>query len=182
MFGQSGINAKWRNAALSDFYPELSAVVERRLLQGLGFFLHGPVGVGKTRLMVAALNTQIALGKSALYITVPDLLLQIRSTYDRIDRNADLATEEKLIGAAVDVDWLGLDDLGIGRMTDWARTVLFQVINRRYDLDRPIIATSNYDIDSLESDLLLGRPIVSRLHALCGKPIEMGGEDKRRAQ
>ena len=180
LFGDAQINEKWRGATLADFGPLLKDPIHRRLEGGRGSFLWGDYGVGKTRLLVASLYSRMSLGETALYLTVPKLLLRIKATFNR-GREHDDATEAEIVETAASVRWLGLDDLGVEASTPWARAELFQIVNERYDRDLPIIGTSNLSFDELESESLLGRRVTSRLREMCGRAIEMRGDDRREA-
>lgn len=175
LFGAAQINAKWRGATLADFTPPIRQSIQARLDAGRGAFLYGDFGVGKTRMLVAALYSRLQLGETGLYLTVPKLLLKIKATFG----GSTDATEAELVGLATSVRWLGLDDLGAERPTDWARAELFQIVNERYDRDLPILGTSNLSFDQLDDSAVLGKRIVSRLREMCGRPVEMRGADRR---
>lgn len=178
LFGLADIPRKYRGAALADFPARLRTPVASQMDSGRGVFLVGGYGVGKTRLLIAALHARIRVGESALYLTVPDLLTRIKSTFNR-RRDEGAATEDELLSVASTVKWLGLDDLGVEDMTPWARTELYQIVNARYNADLPIVCTSNLTFDDLEAERMVGGRIVSRLRELCGRPIRMDGPDLR---
>lgn len=178
LFGDAGIDQRWLSAKLADFGPTTRESIQARISLASGAFLTGNVGTGKTHLMIAALRSRLDLGESALYMTVPNLLLRIKASFDR--DGAGGASEAALIEEAVGVRWLGLDDLGVEKLTAWGRSVLYQVIDSRYARTAPIICTSNLTLEQLASEDLLGPRIVSRLRQICGDPIELGGTDQRR--
>ncbi|MBZ0254643.1 ATP-binding protein, partial [bacterium] len=109
--------------------------------------LKGGYGCGKTHLAAAIGNERLKKGDIVLFITVPDLLDHLRSTYgpssevpyddmfDRI-RNAPL---------------LILDDLGAENASSWAKEKLFQLFNHRYSRRLPTIVTTNTDVDTLDA-------------------------------
>ncbi len=55
---------------------------------------------------------------------------------------------------------------------------LYSIVNARYEAERPIVATTNLMPDELAEQL--GARIVSRLVEMCGDPLTLYGEDKRR--
>lgn len=58
---------------------------------------------------------------------------------------------------------LVLDDVGSGKMSDYAREQTNILINNRYSKNLSTIITSNLSLDELASDELLGRRVVSRI-------------------
>ena len=116
----------------------------------VSLLLYGSYGVGKTGLAVSAMREMSReLQMPALFLTTPDLLDRIRSTYNR-----DSAESEKdLVQAVKDIDLLVLDDLGAERPTDWVRERLFTIINHRHDECMPTIFTSNLDPKMLAEHL-----------------------------
>jgi DNA replication protein DnaC len=78
---------------------------------------------------------------------------------------------------ALRADLLILDDLGAEKPTEWALEKIYQLVNLRYESLRPMIATTNLDLNSLER--LLGERTFGRLIEMC-LPVEVSGEDYRR--
>jgi DNA replication protein DnaC len=56
-----------------------------------------------------------------------------------------------------------LDDIGSGRITDFARDITYDVVDFRQESLLPIICTSNFSPDELKSPNMLGDMIMSRL-------------------
>ena len=52
-----------------------------------------------------------------------------------------------LIDPLVQVEVLGIDELGKGRNTQFEGTVLDELVSRRYNAERTIVATTNYAPD-----------------------------------
>ena len=50
-----------------------------------------------------------------------------------------------LIDPLVEVDVLGIDELGKGRATDFEATVIDEIVSRRYNAMRPVLATTNFE-------------------------------------
>jgi len=78
---------------------------------------------------------------------------------------------------ALRADLLILDDLGAEKPTEWALEKIYQLVNLRYESLRPMIATTNLDLNSLER--LLGERTFGRLIEMC-LPVEVSGEDYRK--
>lgn len=128
-----------------------------KITHGLGLLYSGPVGSGKTYLAASIVNALIEKGHQALFLVVPDLLDELRSTYDR---RADL-TEMDLLDTARCVPVLVLDDLGAHNYTDWARNRLYSIINYRMNEQLPTIITTNLTLEEMEE--YLGDRTTSRL-------------------
>lgn len=130
-------------------------------------YIHGEAGTGKTVMAVQYMLGHVAFQQacrspiSAFFITVPELLLQFRATYDSAED-----TEQSLLDRLSKVGLLVLDDFGTQATSDWAYQMLYMLINRRYDNMLPVIITSNYDLQRLE-DSLDDKRITSRLYEMC---------------
>jgi len=111
--------------------------------------LIGGYGCGKTHLAAAIANYVLSRGVAPLFVTVPDLLDHLRSTFapgspqpysDRFDqiRNTPL---------------LILDDLGTENATPWALEKLFQLLNHRYMARLATVVTTNQDLEHIDARL-----------------------------
>jgi DNA replication protein DnaC len=90
--------------------------------------LTGDHGVGKTHLAAAIANRRVALGGSALFVVVPDLLDHLRAAFSPTSR----VTYDRRFDEIRAAELLVLDDLGTESATPWAREKLFQILNHRY--------------------------------------------------
>jgi DNA replication protein DnaC len=108
--------------------------------------LEGRYGCGKTHLASAVGNFRLQRGDPVLFMTVPDLLDHLRSTYAPTSDTGYDETFERLKTAPL----LILDDLGAENQSAWALEKLFQLFNQRYALRLPTIVTTNTDIDQLD--------------------------------
>ena len=129
-----------------------------------GLLFTGQVGSGKTFLACCIANALLVKGKLVLFAVVPDLLDQIRSTYDT-GKNPDNITEFDLVDKAKQVPLLILDDLGAHNYTEWTRNKIYSIINYRLNHRLPVIATTNIIPEELEG--YLGERTTSRLLEMC---------------
>ena len=129
----------------------------------------GPSGCGKTHLAAAIANHRIQQGYPAFFISVPDLLDHLRSTFSP---SSDIAYDE-LFEQVQSAPLLILDDLGIQASTAWAEEKLFQIINHRFNVQLPTIVNlvAGMTPEELEERwrTRLTAPGLSQVHLLAEK-------------
>lgn len=155
---------------------KVKAICQQFLDQLTDLVLSGSSGTGKTHLAVAVLRELVRSGKadgeSARFIPVPELLAEIRSSYDKTGEDH---TEEAIVSKYADIDYLVLDDLGAEKTTEWSISTLYLIIDRRHREMLPMIVTTNLSLDDVA--VCLSPRIASRL--ACGKVIRIKAEDYR---
>lgn len=142
-------------------------------------FITGGVGLGKTHLMIALMKWEVeqklltreAIDLDFLYISVPELFLKIRNSY-----NGGYETEKQLIDQFSNVDKLFLDDLGTARPTEWSLEVLYMIIDGLYKNNKKLIISSNHTLDALQKKY--DQRIVSRIKEMC-QIMKLSGADRR---
>lgn len=122
-------------AAYSQDYPGL---VDR---DRSGLLFYGGVGSGKTHLAVAIARRLLERGIACRFVDHRALLKQIQATFDPTNP----ATEASVVQPLLDVEVLILDDLGVGRATEWALETLHYILNHRYSQQRATILTTNLE-------------------------------------
>lgn len=134
-----------------------------------GLTLMGPTGTGKTH---QAWSACVALagtgGPLALAANTPDLLAACRPGGD-----------PGALEAARTADLLFLDDLAVGKASDWTEEVLYRILNHRYDHELPTLVTTNLPPDGLSA--ALGARLVSRLTGMTTQVV-LSGPDRRRVR
>lgn len=145
--------------------------------KGEGLFITGGYGVGKTHLAAAIANyliqNEIA---TVIFGNVTTLLGRIRHTYC----DGSKYEEEQVMKELYDVDLLIIDDLGKEKPTQWVEEKLYTVINERYENYRPIVVTSNLELEEIEQRLEnCGGAIVSRIIEMC-RGVKIVGPDFRK--
>jgi DNA replication protein DnaC len=146
--------------------------IGENLDSGRGLWLWGDVGTGKTTLAMLVSKAAIDAGRSVAIYSLPRLLNLLRESLESPGGLIDLLDR---LGA---VDLLHIDDLGAENQTDWVLEQLYSIVNARYEAQRSIVATTNLPPDELGEHL--GERTVSRLVEICGDPITLAGEDRRR--
>lgn len=141
---------------------------------GLGAFICGSTGVGKTHLAVGALRKCMDDGKSGVFVNAPELMSKLRGT------QRGQGSEEEIMQALEECDVLVIDDLGAERPTDFVGECLYRLVNSRYVNRRITVITSNYSPSQLIERLgMQGQRICSRVSEMC-KLFRLDGEDYRR--
>ena len=142
-----------------------------------GLFITGDCGVGKSHLAFATANSLIKEGNSVIAMTMIDLLLKIKDSY-----NAKNLTEEQILNIYEECTLLIIDDLGKEKPTDWVLQMIYSIIDRRYNAKKPIIVTTNYTAPELIrrfGDTSTGKAIVDRLFEIC-QYVPIGGDSFRK--
>ena len=104
------------NEQLDKALQYCSRLAERFPVVEKGVLLQGLPGVGKTHLAVATLLQMIRTrGARGLFYDTRDLLRVIRSTYDPVNRTAEM----DVLGPVMRADVLVLDDLGAEKTSEW---------------------------------------------------------------
>lgn len=168
-------------ASKRDIDPVVWGEIQPFFDDGLGLYIFGGIGTGKTHLCYA-IKKEIKSSSSAI-ISVTDLFLKIKSTFNKEDGSGS-QTEEEIINELSDIDsgWsvpinvLFLDDLGIEKPSEWAQQTLYTIIDRRYRDYKQTVFTSNLSLDDLSDRL--GDRIPSRIAEMC-KVIKLNGKDRR---
>jgi DNA replication protein DnaC len=124
--------------------------------------LTGPSGCGKTHLAVAIANQCIEKNRPVFYITTPDLLDHLRSSFNP---NSEMPYDE-FFEQVRNTPVLILDDLGAQSGTPWAKEKLEQLINHRYSNQLPTVVVSILPVDELE-ERIRTRLLASNLYQLC---------------
>lgn len=153
---------------------------DEALATGRSLVLTGKTGTGKTHLANAIANQVIESGREVLYITVRELVGQVKETW----RKSAEQTERTVIKNFVDVDLLLLDEVGVQFDTDAERMIMFDVINGRYENVKPTIVISNLAIDSKDEKeqtirKVLGDRVLDRLREGGGTQISFDWESHR---
>jgi DNA replication protein DnaC len=174
-----------------------------RLEEGRGMWLVGDVGTGKTTLAMIVSAAAMEAGHTVAIYSLPRLLNLIRDEIGTENSLLDLL--DRLSG----VDLLHIDDLGAQHTTPWRLEQLYSIVDARYQAGRPIVATTNLmptdlaeqmgrqihttvtedgegqtsaerRVVSNDASEVVGQRIVSRLVEMCGDPLPLFGDDKRR--
>jgi DNA replication protein DnaC len=139
-----------------------------------GLFIYGPTESGKTILaswLLLEEQKKIYLEGGpqskddvGVLISTDRLIEEIKSTYD----SSSLQTEQSVIAHYASVRLLVLDDFGTVRPTDWVLSILYSIINRRYEWIKKTVFTSNLTLEDIARVYGDDR-ITSRIDRMCRK-------------
>ena len=116
-----------------------------------GLVLSGDVGRGKTHLLVSLVRELVfRKGVSARFVEFSHLLADLKTGFDT-GRGA-----AELLEPLVRVDVLAIDELGKGRNTEFESTVVDELVSRRYNAMRPILATTNFATEKAATGRAVG--------------------------
>ena len=113
--------------------------------KGMGLYIYSATkGSGKTMLSCCLLNELADRHAiSVKFVNVLDLLDMTKKSYEGSSAE---------VNAIRDAAVLVLDDIGVQMAREWVDTVLYQLINQRYNEHRVTFYTSNVKIDGLKMD------------------------------
>ena len=182
---EAGLGARWCECSFQQFEQSEGnrLALERcrayaqqwprqaRLREGSGMLLSGPAGVGKSHLAAAIVLELLERGAKILFRNTSAFLCRLKDGY------AEDRSEREEMERLELVELLVLDDLGVERDSPWERETLYRVVNGRYEQLKPIIVTTNADLNLLEKSL--GPRTFGRLLEMC-LPLQVRGEDHRR--
>jgi len=109
--------------------------------------LEGTYGCGKTHLAAAIANERLNRGDLVLFITAPDLLDYLRSTYGPSSE----VSYDQMFDRIRSAQLLVIDDLGAENPSAWAQEKLFQLLDHRYTHKLPTVITTNVDMDAFDA-------------------------------
>ena len=109
----------------------------------------GASGSGKTHFLAAIITRAIENNSQAFYISVPDLLDHLRSTFTP---STDISYDQ-MFELLRTVPVLALDDLGSHATTPWAQEKLNQILSHRFNSQLPTIIALSVPIRQLDPHL-----------------------------
>ena len=184
---QAGIPERFRDRTLDNY--ETSTPGQTKALEWAKDYAHGFAevletgrsmlflgrpGTGKTHLGCAIAQYLIGKGLTAYYSTVQRALRRVKDTWSR-----DAAeSEATAIKAMTSVDLLVLDEIGVQFGSDTEKTLLFDILNERYERRRPTLLLSNLAKEDVAK--FLGERVMDRLREDGGRVLTFDWESYRR--
>lgn len=140
-----------------DVVRRFSDGIEEASRRGTTLVLAGGVGTGKSHLAGAAIQQIAGHHKQGLYVTVLSLLRLVRDTW----RRDSPRTESQVMSELAAVDLLVVDEVGLQYDTDAEKTLLTEVMDRRYLDCKPSILITNLGLEAFKAHV--GDRVYSRL-------------------
>lgn len=156
---------KYLHSSFDNFQggESVKKICQERVKKQEDVLLTGQTGCGKTHLAVSMMREFIVKstvkfddGTAVFFITVPELLLEIRQSF-----NNPNTSEGSVVEKYSRAPFLILDDLGAEKTTEWAESTLYLIIDRRNRNMKWTIVTTNLSLKEIENNL--GARIASRL-------------------
>lgn len=148
---------------------------------GSGIYLFGDKGTGKTHLTACMANYLLSQCVPVLFTSLFEISKAVKSTFNR----ESAQTEQKLIENFAQVDVLFFDDLGTEIFTKnsgdtWLQSLLFDLINKRYNAQKSTIFSSNYSLNALINERGIAEKTVDRISEMTnGAVMKITGKSLR---
>ena len=150
-----------------------------KIFNGKSLYFTGAVGSGKTILASAILLNH----KRKCWVEqkredhefkkMPRLLEEIKKSFND-DSGLD---ESEIIEKYSQVDFLVLDDFGMGNVSGWYHNTMYLIIDTRYEQLKKTLITSNMTPQEY-SARLKGNRVTSRIKSMC-TVVNVGNKDRR---
>jgi DNA replication protein DnaC len=175
-----GLPQHYLRAKKTDFDDGRQKLFESRE----SLFIYGKVGTGKTWLASALMREQARIntrtfGEETYYtddcsfVSLPEFAVMIRDSMDK----SSSESEAKIIHKYSKPRTLFFDDIGAEKTSDYIRSILFVLIERRNTtMGNRTVITSNLSLSELDKEH--GARIASRISEMC-RVVRMTGVDRR---
>ena len=148
-----------------------------------GVYFYGSYGCGKTMLAAIIAQEHLKRGRSVLFSKLPDVLRNIRATFNKDSTVSEIEILQKLYTVPI----LIIDDVKAVRQKKFAGETLFDIIDARYNAKLQTILTSNDTLKELQE--ALDNPLESgkssdgsRIYDRCKQmcfPVKLEGGSRR---
>jgi DNA replication protein DnaC len=166
----SRLPERYQKASLLDFNEGVrAAIIDWCSKPGDGLLISGATGRGKTHLACAITRTLLLINREAYFKRCDKMYMTIRDGY-----RSDLR-EESILSEFIKGDYLVLDDLGAGGLSDHERRCTLSILDDRLELGRSTIITSNWELDQIAEKM--DDRIASRLASFVH--LNLQGRDRR---
>lgn len=149
--------------------------------KNLGVYIYGPTGTGKTEIMACMANELMKKHlKSCLFTSFMDICKQIKETFNNRKK-----TEIEIFNVIGSVDFLFIDDIGYevlqnNKEDNWLQEKVYDIINTRYNANKPTIFSSNYSLQELCEKRGMQMATMERIAEMGSTVLRMNGESYRR--
>lgn len=183
--GESGIPERFQNRTLHTFKAETEGqkyaldfavafsgqVMQER--KGRSAIFVGMPGTGKTHLAAGIGLRLLRNGHPVLFSTVMRAIRRIKDTWAR----GSAESESEAVAALVYPDLLILDEVGLQFGSDTEKSLLFDVLNERYERRKSTLLMSNLPLAEVRD--YLGERVFDRMREDGGQVVPFGWESHR---
>lgn len=177
---ESGVEARYLNVTWDDLdlsqkpfarMKKAAARIEQMFEKRVSMIFHGHYGGGKTQVAMLFARAAIAANRSVRVVSLGELAADVRDGFN--SDGAKLSTGQA-VARMVGCDLLVLEDVGAGESSakNHEVTLAFRALNKRYNMGKPTIITSNLDLSEIVE--LLGPRVMGRLQPMVNIPFEHG--------
>lgn len=148
LLSYAGVDKKYITCTFESFHgaERLKEDLSRMANNGVSVLLTGGTGSGKTHLAVAMLAGYLKNHADALFITLPDMLLEIRSAFS----DKSTTTEKGLVELYSSRQFMVLDDLGAEKPSEFTVSALSLILDRRIRQEKQTVITTNLSMEAIE--------------------------------
>ena len=154
---------------------------EEALKNGWGIYLYGSKGTGKTHLAACIANSLMEQGYELLFTNFFEITKEIKATYNKSSSDSEI----DLINRVTSIDFLVIDDIGTESMKKngedtWIQEKIYDVLNKRYNAQKPTIFTSNNSFSELINERGMMDKSVDRMMEMSTMILKFEGQSYRR--
>lgn len=147
--------------------------------EGLGIYLYGDVGTGKSLLTACIGNCLLSQMIPVLFTNFFEISKQIKKSF-----SDSTITESDFVEKLATIDLLIIDDIGTEQMVKngertWLQDKIYDVVNARYVNKKPTIFSSNESLVDLVENCGLMKKTVDRIAAMSTAKIKLQGTSYR---
>lgn len=184
---QSLLHDRYNNALFEKSEPlpqhrklkEYADAAARNYTNGTSLYLNGKCGTGKTHSMACVANVLMDKLYSVHFTNFNNIVRDIKSTFNSRSKRS----EQDIFEVLTDVDFLFIDDIGTEYIKDkdgYIQSIIYDVINTRYNKYKPCVFSSNYSIIDLCGLSNIEERTGQRIYEMTkGNVIEFNGRNFR---
>lgn len=164
----ANIPHRYRFASLLTCDPKATRYAERvASSKPQNLVITGPAKAGKTHTACAVLKQVITTGgQSGLFIPTSDLMSEIKRSYNR------KVDEDSIVFRYASKRILVLDDFGKEQFTAWSMSIIWRILNRRYNAMRPTVITTQYTVQQLGDCMVQGGADAQMVQAIVRRILD----------
>lgn len=184
------LKSKFDGADMDPAYMKLAFKFAKKIVEvgstDVGMILYGNAGTGKTFASACIANYLMDNYKTVLVINLSLYITKLKLEFSK--ERPDYHLEEKFLKSVETADLLIIDDVGTEKVTEFTTEKLFNLIDKRYRLEKSLIITTNLTVDfKNENECGLCKyysadkhnRVYDRLKSMCF-PVLVEGESRRK--